>query len=220
MFQKFFKQFRLQQSPEEVNREFDLVNAGFDQVSQAIKGISLTPGPAGPTGAAGATGATGATGPQGPPGGGTLDIYLDYGDQSGDGDLTPTVDPDTHDGAFFLRQDTNKTVQHASSGSPGAHWEHIVIGSYSNWELDLFVFSCALTGSSPTLTVSVTKNASPVTAGTTANLDGLTNQVMRVTGTGTSWVGGGATPDKVGLLVTITNMTSGFLQMTGHLRLS
>jgi hypothetical protein len=161
MFQKFFKQFRLQQSPEEVNREFDLVNQGFDQVSQAIKGISLTPGPAGPTGAAGPTGPTGPTGPAGDSGG--WQLALSYGFKGGSGALPPFESG----GTFWLKPNTWDdisvvySVPITDTHAP-TEWE--AGGSFSSAKLDVFCTDVSLEAGL-IVTLILTKNGADTAIG-------------------------------------------------------
>ncbi len=149
---------------------------------------------------------------------GSLDLWLSYGDQSGDGAL-PT--PPEATPAFFLRPNTNKTVQMAFSGSPGAVWEYevgvIVNNLFSRiFYTDIFVYSCALTpaGIGPaTLVLNQTINGSP--GAPSVDLNGLTNTRTTTSDGAANFVPG----DRVGLKVTTTNMGSGFLMMTAHMRI-
>ncbi len=230
-FSRLFKQFRLQQGEkparDELNREFDLVSEAFGNIGtiQGEKGDTGATGATGPMGATGATGATGAKGdkgdkgdtgdpgPPGPSGGGGVDIYLSYGDQSGDSALPMPAESSP---SFYLHADTNKTVQLAPSGSPGCVWEFEVGPGISiasgNITLDIFVYYCALSGSSPYLIMSGTKNGT-ITTGTTSNLDGLTNTRVVLGPTGAGLVTG----DRIGVFVDTGGLGSGALMCTVHL---
>lgn len=147
----------------------------------------------------------------------SIDLYLSYGNQSGDGAL-PT--PPEATPAFYLRPNTDKTVQMSFSGSPGATWEYETVFSdpllFQRWTNDLFIYSCGLTpaGAGPAiLEVFNTINGSPgVSSG---NLDGLTNSRITIDDGSISLSPG----DRVGVKVVTTNVGSGFLMMTSHLHI-
>lgn len=140
-----------------------------------------------------------------------FDLFLSYGDQSGDGalPLVPEATP-----SFYLRPDTNKTVQQLFSGSPGAIWEYEVgpDSIFGTYQLDTFVYSCGLTPiptQTATLTLKVSVNGA--VGATTPNLDGLVN--TRNVISGLIAIGPG---DRVGVQCVTTNLSSGFLMATTH----
>ena len=143
--------------------------------------------------------------------GNTFRLALSYGDQSGDGALPipPEASP-----TFFLHADTNKTVQQSTFGSPGSIWEYEVGPGIDvpagRIVLDLFVYSCALSGIAATsLTMAVTRNG-VVTSISTPNLDGVTNTRIVLAPSGAPIVTG----DRVGVLVTTSGLGTGFLMCT------
>jgi|SRR5882672_6471633 len=145
----------------------------------------------------------------------TLDLFLSYGRQDASG-VTPgpgtAITP-----SWYLRPDTDLTVQSSVSGSPGAIWEYPCFSStdgviFNHYELQLFVYQCALSGTGPTLTVSITKNG--VVVDTSINLNGVTNGGFLIFGNATFQPN-----DRVGVFVNTTNVTSGTLMMTAHVRL-
>lgn len=142
---------------------------------------------------------------------GGFDLFLSYGNQSGDGAL-PT--PPEATPSFYLRPNTDKTVQMSFSGSPGAIWEYEVGGGFSGIEiLDVFVYSCGLTpaGVGPaSLTLSATINDAATV--TTVNLDGLTNTRISPTA-----IIGAPSGNRVGIKCITTNVGTGFLMCTAHL---
>lgn len=177
--------------------------------------ISVTSGATGATGigATGATGTGGATGATGP-GSSFIDLFLSYGDQSADGALPspPEATP-----SFYLRPNTNKTVQMSFSGSPGATWEYEVAEAINGTMiLDIYVYSCGLTpaGAGPaTLQMFATVDGAAGIA--SGNLDGLTN--TRNVHTALAALAAGY---RIGVLVETVNVGSGFLMATVHLRVS
>lgn len=162
----------------------------------------------GATGASGVGGATGATGP----GSSFIDLFLSYGDQSADGALPspPEATP-----SFYLRPNTNKTVQMSFSGSPGATWEYEVAQAIAGTlVMDIYVYSCGLTpaGVGPaTLQMFATVNGAAAIA--SGNLDGLTNTRVPVTALVALSAG-----FRIGILCETVNVGSGFLMATAHLR--
>ena len=143
-----------------------------------------------------------------------FDLYLSYGNQNGDGalPLVPEATP-----SFYLRPNTDKTVQQLFSGSPGAIWEYEVgqdVISNGIATLDSFIYSCALTpqpAQTATCTFKVSING--VVVATTANLDGLTNTRI---GLSTPLLVALSPGDKVGVQCVTTNLSSGFLMATTH----
>lgn len=178
--------------------------------------ISVTSGATGATGATGigATGASGiggATGATGP-GSSFIDLFLSYGDQSADGALPspPEATP-----SFYLRPNTNKTVQMSFSGSPGATWEYEVAQAIAGTlVMDIYVYSCGLTpaGAGPaTLQMFATINGAAAIA--SGNLDGLTD-----TRNVHSAIVALSAGFRIGILCETVNVGSGFLMATAHLR--
>ncbi len=238
-YRRLFKQFRLQTgSVEELNREFDLVRQGLEQV-QDIVGPTGAAGPAGPTGPTGstgatgptgATGATGATGPTGPTGatgatgatgpqgdqGNGADLYLSYMNEDGTSTL-PVAAGGEGEPDFYLRPNTDKFVMMSYVGSPGAVWEYPIrdtIPSGGVLMMTLMIYYCAVTPiplHTASLIVTVTKNGVDLSPGVDASISSGTLQVI-----GPITHGGFGSGDLWGIHVAGHNVSSGALSMTAH----
>lgn len=143
----------------------------------------------------------------------SIDLFLSYGMGFNSGALPqpPEASP-----SFYLRPDTDYTVPQSFILSPGSvcEWPCGITTPAGRASLQLFVYSCGLSGSSPYLIVQGTRNGIPNLTGASSNLNGLNNVSIDLPAAGPPL----SPDDRIGVLVSTGGLGSGFLVMTAHLK--